>query len=401
MKLVFLLETFTGGGVERNTLVLTTLLADRGHDVRLVVCQNKGPLKDRVDQEKVSLKILDPEKAWRGRLLALKADRDASREMLLPVLLARQPPKPIQYLASLVDYLRKEEPDAVFAATPHINVMAVWAKRLSVVDSRLILGERIQIVHYLEERRGWRYRHLLPLIGATYVHADAIIAVSNGVAEELASAAGLDRESVRTVYNPVVVDALLEKMRMPVDHPWFQEGQPPVILSVGRLSDQKDYPTLIKAFAEVRKSRPARLIILGEAGKLKKTSKRQADLMELARQLGVADDVELPGFMENPYAFMAGAALFVMSSTYEGLPTVLIEAMACGCPVVSTAIPGAIEILEDGRWGALAPVGDADGLARAMNATLDRDIDTDALRRRADDFSGERAVLTYEGLARG
>jgi glycosyltransferase involved in cell wall biosynthesis len=90
-----------------------------------------------------------------------------------------------------------------------------------------------------------------------------------------------------------------------------------------------------------------------------------------------------------------------MSSTYEGLPTVLIEAMACGCPVVSTAIPGAIEILEDGRWGALAPVGDADGLARAMNATLDRDIDTDALRRRADDFSGERAVLTYEGLARG
>jgi glycosyltransferase involved in cell wall biosynthesis len=396
MKIIFLLESFTGGGVERNTLVLTSLMAARGHDVKLVVCQNSGPLKERVDRERVGLHVLQATSLLRGRRLALQSDPGSLPAMLLPVLLPVQPPKPVLYLSSLVDYLRREKPDAIVAATPHINLLAVWAKRLSGLDARLILGERIQIRHYLQERSGWRHRFLLPLIRRTYVHADTVLAVSDGVAEELAESAGLDRGLVQTVYNPVVVDVLLEKAAEPVEHPWFRAGEPPVILSVGRLSEQKDFPTLVRAFARVRKQQAARLMIIGEAGNPKKTGKRQDQLMQLAEQLGVAGDVALPGFIANPYPYMGAAKVFAMTSTYEGLPTVLIEAMACGTPVVSTNYPGANEILENGKWGELVPIADDERMAAAIVKTLDEVADVDAILSRAGDFTGDKAVDNYE-----
>ncbi len=395
MRIVFLLESFTGGGVERNTLVLTALLASQGHSVCLLVCQDKGPLRDRVDPQ-VELGVLESGSATRGRWLALKAHRAALPQMLLPVLLAAQPPKPITYLDSLTRFLRRNRPNAVVAATPHINLMAVWARELSGIETCLVLSERIQIRHYLKERKGWRHRYILPLLGKAYSKADSILAVSNGVAEELAAASGIERTRIQTVYNPVVVDALQERKGEAVGHPWFERGQPPVILSVGRLSDQKDYPMLIRAFGNVRKQREARLIILGEAGNPKKTAKRQSQLMALAADLGVAEDVGLPGFVSNPYKFMAGAAAFALSSTYEGLPTVLIEAMACGCPVVSTDNPGAVEILEQGRWGEVVPIGDSGAMAKALLRVLDGAWSGDLVGRRAAQFTGAEAVKNYE-----
>ncbi len=398
MKAVFLLESFTGGGVERNTLVLTSLLAAKGHDIKLVVCQNSGPLKDRVDHDNVDLHVLQPSSLRHGRRMALKSDPAAFLPMLLPVLLPLQPPKPIQYLDALVSYLRAEKPDAIVAATPHINLVAVWAKRLSGLDTRLVLGERIQIRHYLQERTGWRHRFLLPLIRRTYQHADTVLAVSDGVAEELADSARLRRDCIQTIYNPVVVDSLIERAGEAVEHPWFRSGEPPVILSVGRLSEQKDFPTLVRAFARVRKQQPVRLMIVGEAGSPKKTTKRQHRLMQLAEQLGVAADVELAGFVSNPYPLMSAASVFVLSSTYEGLPTVLIEAMACGTPVVSTDHPGANEILEGGKWGELVPIGNDEQMADAIVRTLDHAVDKDAILCRADDFTGEKAVANYERI---
>ena len=174
-----------------------------------------------------------------------------------------------------------------------------------------------------------------------------------------------------------------------MDHPWFAPGSPPVVLGIGRLTTQKDFPTLLKAFAQVRAVRKARLMILGEG------RDRQA-LEVLARELGVASDVDLPGFVLNPFPYMVRASLLVLSSAWEGLPGVLIEAMACGCPVVSTDCPsGPSEILDGGAYGPLVPVGDDGALAKAILSVLEMPPDPERLRARAALFSVERATDQY------
>jgi glycosyltransferase involved in cell wall biosynthesis len=159
---------------------------------------------------------------------------------------------------------------------------------------------------------------------------------------------------------------MMQLTRQRPDHPWFAPGQPPVVLGVGRLTRQKDFPTLLRAFGKLRQQRAARLIILGEG-------EDRPSLQALAAELGVTDDVALPGFRENAMAYMAGSALFVLCSAWEGLPTVLIEALAAGSRVVSTDCPsGPREILQEGRLGPLVPVGDSTALAGAMATALDR-----------------------------
>jgi glycosyltransferase involved in cell wall biosynthesis len=228
----------------------------------------------------------------------------------------------------------------------------------------------------------------LRLLRTFYPWARSVVAVSRGAADDLARTTGLPRERVQVVYNPVITPAMLALARQRPDHPWFGAGQPPVILGVGRLTRQKDFPTLIRAFAEVRRCRPARLIVLGEG-------EDRAGLEALIGELGLNDDVALPGFRENAMAYMAGSALFALSSAWEGLPTVLIEALAAGTRVVSTDCPsGPREVLHDGRLGALVPVGDAPGLARAMVNALDEpagSVPADALTP----FTLDSAVDSY------
>ena len=184
--------------------------------------------------------------------------------------------------------------------------------------------------------------------------------------DDLASVAGIPRERIEVIYNPVMRPELQEKAQAPLDHPWFKPGGPPVVLAVGSLSVQKDFPTLIQAFAQVRQARPARLLILGEG------TERPA-LEALIRQLDLEQDVSLAGFVTNPYAYMAQASLFVLSSRWEGLPGVLIEALCCGTPVISTDCPsGPREILRKEEYGQLVPVGDVPALARAIEKTLAR-----------------------------
>jgi glycosyltransferase involved in cell wall biosynthesis len=163
----------------------------------------------------------------------------------------------------------------------------------------------------------------------------------------------------------------------------------PVILAVGRLHRQKDFPTLIGAFARLRAERPARLVILGE-GKLRPA------LEKVARRLGVGGDVDLPGYRDNPFAWMARAAVFALSSTFEGTANVLIEAMACGCPVVSTDCPhGPREVLDNGRYGPLVPVGDSAALAHAIAAVLDNPPDREVLRSRAALYDRDTNIDRY------
>jgi glycosyltransferase involved in cell wall biosynthesis len=181
-----------------------------------------------------------------------------------------------------------------------------------------------------------------------------------------------------------------ERVAEPLDHPWAALGAPPLVLAVGRLAEVKDFPTLLRAFACVRAVRPARLVILGEG--------REREALEaLAAGLGLGPDVLLmPGYDPNPLRWMARAAVLVSSSRWEGMPGVLIEAMAAGCPVVATDCPGgSAEILEHGRLGRLVPVGDDAAMAAAILATLAAAPDREALRARAGIFGAERAVEGY------
>jgi glycosyltransferase involved in cell wall biosynthesis len=337
---------------------------------------------------------LAPAAALVARARALAADPGGVRELLRPILLAWQPPHRLPYLPQLIRYLRSARPDAVLSALPTLNLLTVWARHAAHVETRIVLSERDTLSTAIGGARKWRRRYLPPLLKRAYLMADAIIAVSNGVADDLAATTGIPRARISTVYNPVVGPDLIAKARQPLDHPWFAPGQPPVILGVGRLHPQKDFATLIRAFARLRAGRPARLVILGAESS--GDSAHIAELRALPARLGIADDVDLPGFAPNPLAYMSRAATFVLSSVHEGLGIVLIEALACGTPVVSTDCPsGPREILDHGRFGPLVPVGDDAAMAAAIQTALDDPVPAERLRSRAEMFTVERAVNHY------
>jgi glycosyltransferase involved in cell wall biosynthesis len=205
------------------------------------------------------------------------------------------------------------------------------------------------------------------LVKRFYPWADHVVGNSEGVARNLRSVIGEGRGEVCVIYNPIVVPGLRARAAACPGHPWLTPGQPSTVLAVGRLTAQKDFPALIHAFADLRRLRTARLIILGEGPD-------RATLEQLIARLYLQADVSLPGFVPNPYAWLARASVFVLSSRWEGLPTVLVEALFCGVPVVATDCPsGPREILRDGRHGTLVPVGDRAALTRAMGRALDGD----------------------------
>jgi len=289
-------------------------------------------------------------------------------------------------LPGIIRYLRQVQPDIVLSAEAAVNVTVLLAWRLSGSRARIFVAEHNSRIEATKNSRDWRVKLLPVFIRKTYPWTDGIVAVSKGAADQLAKIAPIVKHKIRVIYNPVVSEELFVKAEQPLNHPWFCKGEPPVILAAGRLIFQKDFTTLIRAFALVRKKRPARLMILGEG-------KDRAHLEALVRKLGLEEDVALPGFVENPYKYMKRASVFVLSSRWEALPTVLIEAMACGCPVVSTDCPsGPAEILENGKWGRLVPIHSPELLAKAILETLERPI---YATERAKYFSLERATQEY------
>jgi glycosyltransferase involved in cell wall biosynthesis len=398
--LAFYLDNFEGGGVQKTMLTLAGALAARGHPVEVLVCRPSGALQDQVPPD-VEVVALGPPSAWSARVLALESDPGRLGALLGGVVLSPRPSPTLGYLGPLAAALEARRPCALCAATTHMNLEAVLARRLAGVDTRVIVSER-NALRSSHLQRGWPALFLPAVLRRAYGQADAVVAVSDGVADDLAAWSGLARGSITTIYNPVATPDLDALQRAPVDHPWFQPGAPPVVMSAGRLGRAKDFPTLIRAFARVRRARPARLVIFGQGKSEAKTTKSIAGLRRFAAGLGVVGDIALPGFVANPFAYMARAAAFALSSINEGLPGVLIQAMACGCPVVSTDCPsGPREILAGGRYGHLVPPGDDKALADAIIATLEAPPPASLLRERAGFFSVERAVAQYERLMLG
>lgn len=403
MRVALLLEELSGGGVERTTLKLARGFLDRGLAVDLLLARAGGPLANEVP-EGVRVVLLEGSGAFSARLAIAQADPGGLSLLARPLLLARhkRPDRIESRLASLADYLLCKKPEVFLSAKFRPNLFAVLARSLASAPTRLILTERTSPTqHSPGSDHSWRRRSAAALMRRYYPRADRIVTVSHDLADALARFAGLKHEQILTIYNPVVDEQLEAAAREKPDHPWLVPNEPPVVLSVGRLEVRKDFPTLLRAFALVRRTRPIRLIILGEGKTAEKTAIHKQELEILARDLGVAEDVSLPGFEPNPYAYMARAAAFVLSSHYEGLPGVLIQALACGCPAISTDCPtGPREILEGGRYGPLVPVGDHARMADAIVRVLDIPPPRDALRARAQEFTVASAVDAYLALFR-
>ena len=295
-------------------------------------------------------------------------------------------------ILALRRYLRDRRASVLLAAGYRYNTQAVVASLLAgrVVPVFLSVHENVSAgsAALPRWRRFMRHRSM------RVVHrlASGTVAVSRGVADDLLAITGLARDRVRVIYNPIVREDLFAMRALLPDHPWMLDHSSPLVLGVGRLERQKDFATLIRAVGVLRNRMPCRLVILGEGSE-------RASLERLVAESRLQQSVSLPGFRPNPFAYMASADIFVLSSAWEGFGNVLVEAMACGCPVVSTDCPsGPREILQGGRLGPLTPVGDHLAMADAIERVLAHPPPNDERVARACVFSAAESARQYIDL---
>lgn len=353
-----------GNGLDRVILNLTNGLTDLGFQIDLIV-----PEVTKYHQS--ILNDFSPEV------------RTVSLDILFHKLIF------IEKIFKLKQYLDQNKPSVLLVNGDYVGVTNI-AKFLSSSSTKIVHAVHIHVSQYFQAVGGFRKHLRFWLLKHFYRSSDGIVAVSKGVANNISSITGIPYTEIKVIYNPVVTSDLLEKSEAKIQHSWFQYNQIPIILGAGRLMEQKDFSTLIKAFAKLRSQRLCRLVIIGEP------TAHKAELEALAHELGIEDDVQFPGHTSNPYAFMSKASVFVMSSRYEGFGNVLVEAMAVGTPVVSTNCEsGPSEILEDGHYGLLVPVNDVEAMADAINQTLDHPINSKILQERAQFFSIEKVSKQY------
>ena len=399
-RIAIVVHSLAGGGVQRKALLIASGLRQRGHEVDLVplcpICDFPDEIPKRIRlffpsaggntnsgipgnlQHPFAQTVIPERIPWHTR--RQRVTRLACRHWKqLPFLVQTEF---LGWAEGVAAYLERERPDAVLA----MHVQSVVATTMAMH----LMGGHIHVVatlHKLFKTKRWLRR-----ISGFYPHADVLVGISPDVTTRLAGLTGLPTERIHTVYNPIVSAELSRSASARADHPWLNASDRPIVLAAGQLEERKGFRTLLSAFAMLLERRRARLIVLGKGSQL-------SVLRSLADGLQIGEHVDFPGFVANPFPFMANADLFVLSSRQEGLPTVLVEAMACGCPVVSTDCPyGPAEILEGGRLGELVPVGDAQALADAMDRTLNTPPDPDLLRGRAAFFGADRAVERYEAL---
>ena len=351
------------GGIERMRVNLMPALLDLGYNVSLMLQRAEGPLLSLVPKE---VEIID-----------LKAK------------------SAVGALPAAVREIRRRRPDILLTSPIRNGLTMLIARRLGLLAG--VKTKIIACVHNAMSEEARLPKNFGDRVMPTLSHyllpsADVILAVSGGVADDLSECARIPRSEISVVYNPVINPSFAARAAEPVDHPWFNDKQVPLIVGMGRLVRQKDYPTLVRAFAMVRRTRPCRLALIGDG------PKRQ-ELMDQARELGVAEDVTCVGYQKNPFGYLSQASLFVLSSIHEGCPNALIEAIGCGTPVVSTDCrSGPDEVLVDGLYGPLVPVGDHEAMAKAIVATLDAPLPSAKLRERASEFTAGKIARNYAAV---
>jgi len=358
-RICIYLTSFGDGGVERMLVNLARGLSALGTDVDFIVKHTRVPYLDRLPPE--------------VRLIEFGAGKQAGS------------------VKKLLHYLEQNRPDALISAKRKTDIAAMKAKAKTTAPTRFFLRPGSSISGRLHARNANPLRRWITIRRLRWIYekADGITAVSQCVAEDVIQTTGIDPARVRVVRNPNITPELYELAAAPLDHAWFEAGQPPVLLGIGGLRKAKDFPTLLRAFALVAKQRPCRLMILGK-GHL------HDSLVDLARELGIQDQVAMPGFVHNPYAYLSRAAMFVLSSLWEGSPNVLTEALALGIPIVSTDCRcGPREITQNGKFGSLVPVADAEALSRAIRETLDNPPNGEWLKTATREYTMEKSAAAY------
>lgn len=356
MKISILLPDLRAGGAERVSLDLAGALTSLGHEVAFVLRQAVG---EYLDEARMQWPIVD---------------LGARRVREVPMRLSR--------------YLSQESPDAVIANMWPLTTAAVVSRSLARSNARLLIVDHGMLS---SAYRDWGLLHNVIMRGSlrlSYPRADAVVAVSRGVARDVATLAGLAEDRVTVIHNPIPPKPWPNDVALRRANARWPSTGPGRVLAVGTLKPVKNFPLLLQAIARLPQE-VAQLMIVG-------CGAEEGHLRRLTQQLGITSRVVFAGYQSDPSPFYASADLFVLSSDHEGFGNVLVEALSFGCPVVSTDCPsGPAEILEDGKWGKLVPVGDADALARAIQMSLQEDSDRDALRRRAEAFRPEVAARRY------
>jgi glycosyltransferase involved in cell wall biosynthesis len=351
------LQDLSGGGAERMMANLAAGIAAMGVPVDMVMVRREGSFLRDLPEEVRVVDLGTRRVAWS--------------------------------VPALARYLRRVRPTAVLSTLVHMNVAALLARRLSGTSTRVVVRE----ANLVSANRRYLAYPLVRLayraMPWVYPWADAVVAVSDDVAVDLAEFVKIPDDRLFVLKNPVVTARLREGSVEPVNHPWLRERSVPLVMGAGRFVEQKDFRTLIRAFRLLRDKRDARLVILGEG------PERQR-LEALVHQLGLQDDVLLPGFVDNVHEWIAGASVFALSSRWEGSPNVLVEALALGVPVVSTDCSGGSrEILAHGSFGTLVPVADPEAMASGLRQLLEHGADPTRLRSRALDYSVDRSAAAY------
>jgi glycosyltransferase involved in cell wall biosynthesis len=350
-SIAFLMPNFGGGGVQSTTLILARTLSELGYPVSLLLHSLNGPLAESVPKT-IRQVALSRSSSTSARLRAMAAAPALIPELLKPVVLPWETPDSLRFVRDLARYLRVEKPDTLFTATPYLNIEAILARRLSGQNTRVVISERVPTPQWLHANDEWQRRHL--------------------------------------------------RAAQPADHPWFAPGNPRVVLAIGRPGRVKDHMTLLRAFALARQHHDIRLVVIGQNRASRKPARRRTEFDALAVELNVAEHIVSIGHTFNPFAFLARASMLVVSSRYEGFCNVLLEALACGCPVVSTDCPvGPREILDGGRYGRLVPIGDPVAMAQAIQQTLEDPPDRAVLQARAQAFSFSDSIARYEEMLTG
>lgn len=354
------IQTLEVGGAQRVVVNLANGFASAGYTTDIVLVNRSGDFLSEV--------------AENVRIVDLGADRT------------------ITCIPQLRRYFQNTAPSIMISAMTHTNVAALLASDLAGASTDVIVTEHGDFVErYKYMRESQKERFVAGIAGLLYPRADCVVAVSQTVKDGIVKHTRVSEDAVRVIPNPVVTDDLKQQKEQSVSE-WFEELEEPIIISVGRLVPKKDHSTLLRAFKQLRKDTEATLVIIGDG-------RSRSDLEELAVELGIRDDVKFAGEIQNPFAYMRRSSVFALPSATEAFGNVIVEAMACGCPVVATrSSTGPVTILNDGEFGRLTPVGDASAMAEALRAELADPIPEPILHSRAMDFSIDAILPMFEAL---